>query len=131
KGIALSEMNAILSAQGGSVRKDGIDQRLIFSMPVDVRIVIGWSSDNSDIDLWVTDPHKEKCYYQNTLTAAGGRISQDVTEGYGPEEFLVKKAINGEYKVEVNLFGDSRQTLGGPISIKAELYTDYGKPTQK
>ena len=100
-------------------------------MPVDVRIVIGWNTDNSDIDLWVTDPQNEKCFYSHSETEIGGRISQDVTGGYGPEEFQLKKALKGNYKIEVNLFGDSRQTMGGPISIKAEMFTDFGKPTQK
>lgn len=131
KSITLNEMNAIISAHPGQVDIAGIDPRLIFAMPVDVRIVISWNADNSDIDLWVTDPRKEKCYYQNSSTALGGRISRDVTGGYGPEEFMLKKAVDGKYKVEVNLYGDNRQTLGGPIAIKADLYTDYGKPTQK
>jgi tetratricopeptide (TPR) repeat protein len=131
KSITLNEMNAIISAHPGQVDLAGIDPRLVFAMPVDVRIVISWNADNSDIDLWVTDPQKEKCFYENTATALGGRISQDVTGGYGPEEFMLKKAIDGKYKVEVNLYGDNRQTLGGPIAIKADLYTDYGKPTQK
>jgi uncharacterized protein YfaP (DUF2135 family) len=100
-------------------------------MPVDVRIVISWNTDNSDIDLWVTDPRDEKCSYEHTETEIGGKISQDVTEGYGPEEFRLKKAWKGNYKVEVNLYGDDRQTMGGPIAIKAELFTDFGKPTQK
>jgi hypothetical protein len=131
KSITLNEMNAIISAHPGQVDLTGIDPRLVYAMPVDVRIVISWNADNSDIDLWVTDPRKEKCYYQNSATSLGGRISQDVTGGYGPEEFMLKKAVNGKYTVEVNLYGDSRQTLGGPIAIKADLYTDYGKPTQK
>lgn len=131
KSIALNEMNAIISAHPAEVQTTGIDQRLVFAMPVDVRIVISWNADNSDMDLWVTDPRKEKCSYENTFTAIGGRISQDVTGGYGPEEFMLKKAVNGKYKVEVNLYGDNRQTLGGPIAIKADLFTDYGKPTQK
>jgi hypothetical protein len=131
KSITLNEMNAIISAHPGRIDLAGIDPRLVFAMPVDVRIVISWNADNSDIDLWVTDPLKEKCFYQNSATSLGGRISQDVTGGYGPEEFMLKKAVNGKYKVEVNLYGDNRQTLGGPIAIKADLFTDYGKPTQK
>ena len=131
KSITLSEMNAIISAHPGRVDLSGIDPRLVFAMPVDVRIVISWNADNSDMDLWVTDPRKEKCSYENTRTSLGGRISQDVTGGYGPEEYLLKKAVNGKYKVEVNLYGDNRQTLGGAIAIKADLFTDYGKPTQK
>lgn len=129
--VALNEMNAVISAHPQEVSTKEIDQRLISAMPVDVRIVISWNTDNSDMDLWVTDPNKEKCSYQHTRTAIGGRITQDVTQGYGPEEFMLKKAVDGKYTVEVNLFGDSRQTLGGPTAIKADLFTDYGKPTQK
>jgi tetratricopeptide (TPR) repeat protein len=131
KGIALNEMNAIISAHTGSVNTAAIDKRLIFAMPVDVRIVVGWNTDNSDVDLWVTDPLKEKCFYEHTETAIGGRISRDVTQGYGPEEYSLKKAANGEYSIEVNLYGDTRENLGGPIAIKAELFTDFGKATQK
>lgn len=131
KSIVLNEMNAIISVHRGQVNISAIDKKFIQSMPVDVRIVIGWSSNDSDIDLWVTDPAKEKCSYENTTTSAGGKISSDVTQGYGPEEFILKKAARGNYIVEVNLYGDSRQTLGGPITIKAELFTNFGKPTQK
>ncbi|MBK8786662.1 MAG: DUF2135 domain-containing protein [Chitinophagaceae bacterium] len=131
KSIALNEMNAIISAHPNGLNLSGIDKKLIRSMPLDVRIVIGWSSNDSDIDLWVTDPAKEKCSYQNTSTGAGGKISNDNTQGYGPEEFILKKAVKGSYDIEVNLYGDSRQTLGGPITIKAELFTNFGKPTQK
>jgi len=131
RSIAINEMNAIISAHRASVNIASIDKRLIYAMPVDIRIVIAWNTDNSDIDLWVTDPRKEKCYYQHTETEIGGKISEDITDGYGPEEFCLKKAWKGTYTIEANLYGDSRQTLGGPITIKAELFTDFGRPTQK
>jgi tetratricopeptide (TPR) repeat protein len=131
KSIVLNEMNAVISAHPGNLDLTGIDKKFIRSMPLDVRIVIGWSSNDSDIDLWVTDPAKEKCSYENTSTGAGGKISNDNTQGYGPEEFMLKKAVKGNYVIEVNLYGDSRQTLGGPITIKAELFTNFGKPSQK
>lgn len=131
KAIAINEMNAIISGHKDLVDLSGIDSRLVYAMPVDIRIVIGWSSDNSDIDLWVTDPRTEKCLYSHNETEIGGRMSQDVTRGYGPEEFCLRRALKGKYKVEVNLYGETRQTIGGPIAIKADLFTDFGKPTQK
>ena len=131
KAIAINEMNAIISAHKEMVDLSGVDKRLVYAMPVEIRIVIGWSSDNSDVDLWVTDPRNEKCLYSHSETQIGGRMSKDVTQGYGPEEFCLRRAINGKYKVEVNLFGESRQTIGGPITIKADLFTDFGKPGQK
>lgn len=33
--------------------------------------------------------------------------------------------------IEANLHGDSRQTIGGPITVKAELFTGFGRSTQK
>jgi hypothetical protein len=131
KEIALNEMNAIIGGHKEAVNISPIDKRLIYAMPVDVRIVISWNTDNSDIDLWITDPLKEKCFYENVQTGIGGKISSDVTQGYGPEEYRLKKALNGNYSIDVNLFGDTRQTLGGPIAIKADLFTDFGKPSQK
>lgn len=130
KAIALNEMNAIISMHGDA-DLSLVDRRFIYAMPVDVRIVIGWNCDNSDIDLWVTDPKKEKCFYEHTETQIGGKISHDVTQGYGPEEYSLKKAVDGIYLIEANLYGDTRQTLGGPITIKAELFTDFGRPNQK
>ena len=91
RSIALNELNAIITAHNNEVDLTSIDPRFIYPMPMDVRIVIGWTSDNSDIDLWVTDPHKEKCFYEHSETASGGKISQDVTQGYGPEEFYPKR----------------------------------------
>jgi tetratricopeptide (TPR) repeat protein len=131
KAIAMNEINAIISAHPAEINTTGIDKKFIQAMPLDVRIVISWSSNDSDIDLWVTDPAKEKCFYENTTTNAGGKISRDVTQGYGPEEFCIKKAAKGDYTVDVNLYGDHRQTLGGPITIKAEMFTNFGKPSQK
>ena len=130
KSVALNKMNAINSAHPG-VNTSGIDKRYIVAMPVDVRIVINWSSDNSDVDLWVTEPSGEKCMYSNNLTARGGKLSGDITQGYGPEEYMIRKATNGNYIIEANLFGDSRQTLGGPITVKAEMFTNFGRSNQK
>ncbi len=130
RSIALNEMNAIISAHPGQLNLSGIGKKFIQPMPLDVRIVIGWSSNDSDIDLWITDPAKEKCSYQNKSTSTGGNISSDITQGYGPEEFILRKAAKGNYIIEANLFGDRRQTLGGPITIQAELFTNFGKHTQ-
>ena len=131
KAVALNELNAIISSRKGAVDCSAIDPVFIYSMPVDIRIVIGWNSNDSDMDLWVTDPEGEKCAYDHPHTTIGGKISDDMTGGYGPEEYTLKTAVDGEYVVEANLYGDSRQTLGGPTTITAELFTGFGTPAQK
>ncbi|MEA2029520.1 MAG: VIT domain-containing protein [Campylobacterota bacterium] len=127
--VVINEMNAILSKHKVSTK--GIDKRLIAKMPVDLRVVINWSGNNSDMDLWVTDPHGEKTYYSNKLSYIGGKISNDITGGYGPEEFMIKDAVHGKYKIEVNYYGNSQQKTTIPVTIRAEVYTHYGKKAQK
>ena len=106
--VTLNDLNSLIARHQG-IDVSYIDKRLLKKEPVDVRVVLSWDTDNCDMDLWVTDPKDEKCYYQNTLTYLGGKISRDVTQGYGPEEFMLKKAENGKYKVQVDYFGTSSQ----------------------
>lgn len=123
--IIITEINHLITRYKHRLNTSRIDKRLIFRMPVDVRVVINWNKKNTDIDLWVTDPNGEKCFYSHNHTTAGGRISNDFTNGYGPEQFLLKKAIKGKYKIEVNFFGESQVTITGPTTIMAEIYTRY------
>lgn len=128
--IALNDINGILSRHP-KTDHSYIDKRLVRKEPVDVRVVMTWDSDNCDMDLWVTDPHGEKCYYSNNLTALGGKISRDFTGGYGPEEFMLRKAVAGEYLIEANYYGTSSQSELGPVSLHLVFYTHYGKSNQK
>lgn len=127
--VVINEMNRLITTHRLSTK--GIDKRLIASMPVDFRVVINWSGDNSDMDLWVTDPHGEKTYYGNRISYIGGKISNDIVGGYGPEEFMIRDAIQGVYKIEVNYYGSSSQKTTIPVTIRAEVYTHYGKKAQK
>ena len=129
--LTACEINYLLAGAGAKPNLDSLDKRLIKDMPVDVRVVIDWDADNCDIDLWLTDPRGEKCYYSHPLTAAGGRISRDFTGGYGPEEFKLKKALAGKYKIEINYFSNSQLTLAGPTTIHAQMYTNYGKANEQ
>ncbi|TDG37391.1 DUF2135 domain-containing protein [Pedobacter changchengzhani] len=124
--IIISEINNLIAQHGKKLNTSGIDKKLILVFPVDVRVVLNWNKNDTDIDLWVTDPNGEKCFYSNPKTQIGGRISNDFTSGYGPEQFMVKKAIKGSYKIEVNYFGDSQFTISGPTTVTAEIYTRYG-----
>ncbi len=129
--IFLPEINRIIALNKGKLNLSAIPKTLIKPMPVDIRIVMDWNMNNTDIDLWVTDPNNEKCYYSHNRTEIGGRISHDMTQGFGPEQFLLKKAIKGTYKIEINYYGDRQATIAGPTTIMAELFTHYGTPQEK
>lgn len=126
--IAVEEMNAVIKKANLNkipVELNGIDKRLIHDTPVDIRIVLNWDTDNSDMDLWVTDPYGEKCFYNNNLTHIGGLISDDFTGGYGPEEFLIKEAVKGKYKIQANYYGSREQTIIGPTTVYLDIYIYY------
>ena len=128
--VTMNDINSLVSRHKG-IDVSYIDKRLLKKEPVDVRVVLSWDTDSCDMDLWVTDPKDEKCYYQNTLTYLGGKISRDVTQGYGPEEFMLKKAEKGKYKVQVDYFGTRSQKQLMPVNLRITFYTHYGTPQQK
>ncbi|RZL47633.1 MAG: DUF2135 domain-containing protein [Pedobacter sp.] len=129
--IIIAEINNLIIKYGNKLNTKGIDKRLIQPMPVDIRVVLNWNKNDTDIDLWLTDPKGEKCFYSHPTTAIGGRISNDFTSGYGPEQFMLKKAVSGKYKIEVNYYGDRQFTISGPTTVTAEIYTRYATGKQQ
>lgn len=127
--IALTELNALVATRPG-IDTARYDTRLLRNLPVDLRVVLSWDADNSDMDLWVTDPHGERAFYGHRLTHQGGRMSADLTAGYGPEEFMLKRAIPGTYKVEVNYYGNRQQVVSGTVSLRLAFFTGFGRAGQ-
>lgn len=131
--IIVPEINNLISLHRKELNLSHINKDIIVDIPVDIRVVMNWNKDMTDIDLWVTDPNGEKCFYGHRTTAIGGRISEDVTQGFGPEQFMLKKAIKGKYKIETNFFGERQMSISGPTTISAEIYLMYssGKEVKK
>lgn len=123
---ALAELNAILATVPGSIDSSRIDHRLKKNLPLDLRVILTWDADNSDMDLWVTDPNGEKSFYGNRLSYQGGRMSADFTGGYGPEEYSLKKAKPGKYLVQANFFGHRQQVIAGATTLQIKLQTGFG-----
>jgi len=130
--IALEEANAILPlAKKGGVKEIPIDERLTKLLDVDVRIVMTWHADNTDIDLWVIEPSGEKVDYSHNRSVIGGLISNDFTGGYGPEEYMVRRAMPGVYKIKAHFYGSRSVELLGSVTVQADIYTHYGRPNQQ
>ena len=130
--VALMEMNAIIAkAKSAGITNFKVAPRLIKLLDLDVRIVLTWDADMTDIDLWVIEPTEEKAYYGHNHTSIDGLVSKDFTQGYGPEEYLIKKAMHGKYKIQVNYFGSNSQTLLGPVTVHADIFTNFGRPNEQ
>lgn len=129
--IALADMNAIIATTAARLDTSRVDPRLLKNLALDLRAVLTWDADNTDIDLWVTDPTGEKAYYGHRFTDQGGRMSLDFTGGYGPEEFSLKSAQPGKYRVEAQYFGDRRQNITGATTLQVRLTTGFGTKQQR
>ena len=130
--IALNELNRIIPlAKAAGLPAPDVDPRLIRSLDSDLRVVLTWDADATDIDLWVTEPTGERASYQNHLTKLGGLVSADFTEGYGPEEYILRKALPGKYRIDVNYFGSNAQKLQGPVTVQVDIFTNFGRPNEE
>ena len=129
--IALNEINRIAErAKRQNVAIKEIPEEFRHLIDVDIRVIINWDTDMTDMDLWVTDPFKEKCMYSHRFTATGGRNSPDFTQGYGPEEFMIRNAKKGDYVIETDYYGSHSQKVIGPVTLYAEVFTNYGRPDE-
>ena len=100
-------------------------------LDVDIRITLEWNTDKTDMDLWVDEPSGERAIYSNPKTFLGGRLSNDMTRGYGPEEYLLHHAPAGTYAVLANVYAADVINRNGASSITVHLYRDWGRPTEK
>lgn len=129
--IALMELNRVLArAKRAGVTIPTVDQRLIKLLDVDVRIILTWDADMTDMDLWITEPSGEQASYNNNRTRIGGMVSRDFTQGYGPEEYLLKKSMKGKYAIDVDYFSESTPSILGPVTLQVEVFTNYGRANE-
>lgn len=131
--IALAELNSIVARapQGTVLDTSRMDARLVRNLPLDLRAVLSWDADNTDIDLHVIDPNGDEVYYGNRLSYQGGTFSRDFTGGYGPEEFSLRTAKPGTYKVRAQFYGNNQQMVTGSTTLMLRLSTGFGTPQQK
>jgi len=97
----------------------------------DVLITIAWNTDGTDVDLHVTEPTGEVCFYQNRKTRIGGTITQDCTQGFGPEMYTLPTARHGKYKVQVKYFAKDRNRIGTRTKVLASIYEGWGTPQER
>ncbi len=57
-----------------------------------VRFVLTWETDANDVDFHIRDGRGGHAFYSNPTLPSGGQLYADVTTGYGPECFTVRKA---------------------------------------
>lgn len=131
--VALEELNGLLTWAQAHNMSINVELEKVFrrDLPLDLRIVMSWDADSTDIDLHVLEPDGEEAYFGHRRTDAGGFVSEDVTTGYGPEEYLKKNAEKGIYRILSNYYASHQQNLTGAVVVTATVYTNWGKADEK
>ncbi len=96
----------------------------------DLRVTMSWNTDDTDIDLWVIEPDGEKCFYQHRNTKLGGELSDDMTQGYGPERYRTTTMAKGTYRVMVHYFRANPNLLAGETHVSVLVTRHAGTPQE-
>ena len=79
---------------------------------------MSWETDGNDVDLHVRDRKGNHAYYEHREMTSGGRLYDDITDGYGPEIFEVDRPNAGPYKLGVHYFARGPEGVGmGSVQI--------------
>ncbi|MRX40487.1 DUF2135 domain-containing protein [Flavobacterium sp. LC2016-23] len=128
--IILMDINRLM-IEHKNLKTGKLDKKYLDKMPVDIRIIMNWNLMDVDLDLHIIEPNGEECYYGHRSTQAGARFSKDFTQGYGPEQYLIRNAIKGKYQIRTNYFGERELTESGPATVMVEIYTTRAGKTSK
>jgi len=106
-------------------------EQIVNVQSADIIITISWNTDNTDIDLHVIEPSGEECFYGHPETKSGGKLTKDVTQGYGPEMYVLKNAESGKFKVKAKYYSSNRNRASTRTKVYAVIYENWGKPNEK
>ncbi len=92
----------------------------------DLVITIAWNTDGTDVDLHVKEPTGEECFYSHRDTRLGGHMTSDVTQGFGPEMYVLRKTIPGEYQIRAKYFSSDANRASTRTRVFASVYRNWG-----
>ena len=122
--IARGELEANLGAGPDEWQSETLER--LGKVSYGLAVAIEWNTDATDVDLHVLDPIGEHCFYGHRETELGGRLSRDVTQGYGPELYLLPEPVTGEYVVWARYFSSDPNRTEVRTKVLATVYRDWG-----
>ncbi len=96
----------------------------------DLMVLITWNTDNTDVDLHILEPNGEECYYGHNTTSNGGKLTRDVTQGYGPELYVMGKAKKGKYNILAHYYASDSNRESTRTQVSATVVRNWGRPNE-
>ncbi|MCW5802743.1 MAG: hypothetical protein KIT31_10180 [Deltaproteobacteria bacterium] len=119
----LAEDAAIVAAHAVArdpASRSAVEKRVRGPLPAvpSLRIVLSWETDANDVDLHVHDRRGNHAYYQSPEMVSGGRLREDLTDGFGPELFAVDDPRAFPYQVGAHYYRRGPMGLGlGTVQV--------------
>jgi hypothetical protein len=101
-------------------RRDELAARIRGKLPNRpcMRIVLSWETDANDVDLHVRDRSGGHAYFENLDLPSGGRLREDITDGFGPEAFGVDDPSAFPYRATVHYYRRGAMGVGlGTVQV--------------
>jgi len=91
----------------------------VSNLPVtrDISLVLTWEDNAADVDLHIFEAKGEHISYQDRESEQGGLLYYDITDGYGPEIYVLGKGAQGKYKLQVVYYSGSQPNLKGTLTV--------------
>jgi hypothetical protein len=58
-------------------------------------------------------------------------MSDDMTDGYGPEEYLLRRAPHGDYEVRADVYSSDSINPNGAQRVTARIIRDFGRANER
>lgn len=127
KNTVITEMNRLAMKEVGLINQ--IPFNFTQDPKIDLRVILTWNADNVDLDLYLTEPTGESSY-KNKYTTIGG-YQEGSFSSYGPETYLLRKAIPGTYNIKIIPRENSSQSIIGAVIAKLDIFVNYGQEDEK
>ncbi len=77
------------------------------------RFILYWETDANDVDFHIQDARGGHAFYGSKQLPSGGELYEDITTGYGPEEFAIQGTPKaGPYKLSINYYSQGPMGYG-------------------
>jgi len=134
--IVINEINHIINQHTNLTTEDilqkvKLDKRILYPTSYDLRVVLEWDNENYDMDLMIVQPNGETVYKDYSGNFENTQVGGKIAKVDFPEEFLLKKAINGNYEIFVNYKGSTSQKLPAAANVTVNIFTNYGRKNEK
>jgi uncharacterized protein YfaP (DUF2135 family) len=94
-------------------------------------VTLTWDTNDSDVDLYVTDPLGYTSWFADKVTPSGGTLDYDITTGYGPEHWTLLRTDqiqwNQPYIIRLHYYSDHSN---GPTNYTVSVMLNEDTPRQ-